>query len=239
MALPLNQIILGDALEVISLLPDNCIDTVITDPPYGTTDIKWDIPINLADFWLGISRVTRENSIIAIYSSQPFSTDVINSNRKQFRYEIIWEKTIASGFLSANKRPLKAHENILVFSGKSGTYNPQKTKGEPYTTKGGRGSEHYGYCSRTTTVNNGDRYPRSVLKFPTVQKIGHPTSKPLGLMKWLALTYSNSGEIILDPFMGSETTALACLETDRRFIGVEKSSEYVELANRRIELLNL
>ena len=234
--IPLNQIILGDALEVMLSLPDSCIDTVITDPPYGTTGIKWDVPIDLTIFWHEVNRVTRNTSVIAVCSAQPFTTDVINSNRKNFRYELIWEKTIASGFLSANSRPLRAHENILIFNRKSkgSTYNPQKTKGEPYKSKGGGRCEQYGDYRGTPTVNLGDRFPRSVLRFPTVQKMGHPTSKPLGLMRWLVNTYSNPGEIVLDPFMGSGTTAVACIEAERQYFGVEKMSEYINLANERI-----
>jgi site-specific DNA-methyltransferase (adenine-specific) len=237
MFLPLNEIITGDAFQVLSELPANSIDAVITDPPYGTTDIEWDKAIDLDCFWEGVNRVVKPDGVVVVYSSQPFTTDVINSNRKDFRYEIIWEKTIASGFLNAKKRPLKAHENILVFSRKPSraTYNPQKTEGKPYKSAGSkRRSQHYKAVPRSASINTGDRYPRSVLKFPTVQKVGHPTSKPVDLMKWLVNTYSHPGELILDPFMGSGSTALACSELGRRYIGVEQNPEYVELANKRL-----
>lgn len=189
-------------------------------------------------FWQQAHRICKsQRSIIALFSAQPFTTDLIISNRKCFRYEIIWEKTIAAGYLNANRRPLKAHENILIFSQKfeGSTYNPQKTSGSSYIKKRrGQESSHYNLVENTCTENKGDRFPRSVLHYPTAQKEGHPTSKPLNLVRCLILTYSNENEVVLDPFMGSGTTAVACAQTNRKYIGVEKSPEYIDLANRRL-----
>lgn len=236
--LPINEIVLGDAIEVMRRLPDNCIDAVISDPPYGTTALKWDKAIDWDAFWQEARRIcSKETSVCALFSAQPFTTNLINSNRQCFRYEVIWEKTIAAGFLDANRRPLRAHENILIFVQKfaGSVYNPQKTSGKSYSAKcSGASSGHYGDTRRVGTENKGDRYPRSVFHYPTVQKQGHPTVKPLELVKQLVLTYSNPGDIILDPFMGSGTTVIACLQTFRRYIGVEKQPEYIELAKKRI-----
>jgi site-specific DNA-methyltransferase (adenine-specific) len=173
-----------------------------------------------------------------MFAAQPFATDLIMSNRAWFRYELIWEKTIAAGFLDANKRPLRAHENVLVFSEKwrGSTYNPQKAPGKKYTAakKSGR-SNHYSNVKPVTTINqSGDRYPRSVLHYPTVSKMGHPTSKPIDLVSWLVLTYTNEGALVLDPFSGSGTTALACMKNERNFIAFEREEEYCELGRRRL-----
>ena len=218
-------------------LPDNCVDAIIADPPYGTTNIGWDKSIDWSAFWREAHRIAAcDTAPIVLFSAQPFTTDLIISNRECFRYEIIWEKTIAAGYLDASRRPLKAHENILVFSKKfkQSTYNPQKVKGKPYITKRGRAAPHYASVETVWTENKGDRYPRSVLHYPTAQKQGHPTSKPLELIKWLVNTYTNENAIVLDPFMGSGTTAVACIETQRRYIGVEKLPKYVDLAKCRI-----
>ncbi|BDA74387.1 DNA methylase N-4/N-6 domain protein [Calothrix sp. PCC 7716] len=220
-------------------IPDKSVDAIITDPPYGTTELKWDKVIDWTAFWEQAKRVMKQpTSLVIMFAAQPFATDLIVSNRTWFRYELIWEKTIASGFLDAKKRPLRAHENILVFSDKwkGATYNPQKTPGTKYTEKRtGKRSQHYNKSKSITIFDERcDRYPRTVLRYPTVQKIGHPTTKPIDLVSWLVLSYTNKDDLVLDPFSGSGTTALACLKNNRNFIAIEKEEKYCELARRRL-----
>lgn len=163
------------------------------------------------------------------------------SNRKNYRYELIWEKSCPTGFLDANRRPLRAHENILVFARKpnSTTYNPQKVEGKAYkTVRKGSNTVIYGDFGKSTTLNQGDRHPRSVLKFASERACGgkshHPTAKPLSLMRWLVATYSNPGDLVLDPFAGSGSTLVACSELDRRAIGVEFDPGYYQTALGRL-----
>ena len=241
------QLICGDCLEVMKSIPDKSVDAVITDPPYGTTKCGWDKAVDLYKMWEQINRISKNNAIIVIFSSQPFTTDLICSNRKYFRYELIWEKSISSMFFDANKRPLKSHENVIIFSkvgvrgGKNKlqtTYNPQMEKGKPYIKqeKAVR-SVHYGESLNDyTIVNKGERFPKSVLKFNNGNNCSnHPTEKPIKLMSWLAMTYANKGDTILDPFMGSGTTGVACVQTGRNFIGIEIDETYYNIAKKRID----
>lgn len=230
-------------------LPDASIDALISDPPYATTNLKWDQPIYWAAFWMEARRVCKPNAIQALFAQQPFATDLINSNRKAFRYEIVWEKSRAMGFLDCNIRPMRCHELILVFCDKwrgktpetHATYNPQKTAGKPYRSRYDFTSQHYGKHCAGYVDNQGDRYPRDVLKFSNVHKAFfggevalHPTQKPIDLMKWLVLSYSNPGDVILDPFSGSGSTAAACVETGRDFIGIERDPGYHAISLERI-----
>lgn len=236
----INQILNGDAIALMEKIPDNSVDAIVSDPPYGTTALPWDKAIDWAEFWKQVKRILKKpTSLVIMFAAQPFATDLINSNRAWFRYELIWEKTIAAGFLDANKRPLRAHENILIFSQRwrGSIYNPQKTLGTKYTCRGEKRSGHYGNFKAAikTVTEHGDRFPRSILRYPTVQKMGHPTSKPIDLLRWLVLTYTNTDELILDPFSGSGTTALACLQANRNFIAIEKEKKYCELGTRRIQ----
>ena len=238
---------LGDCLDIMRSIPDKSVDAVITDPPYGTTSIEWDKPIDLDSFWKNILRIAKDNSPIIVFSSQPFTTDLIMSNRKMFRYELIWEKTTKSGFLSANKKPLKAHENIIIFYKKFPTYNvifsksPEKCK----VRKRGSATMQYGETTKRLTTNDfGKRYPTSILKFSNwngsnfgklKSNIVHPTQKPVSLISYLLMTYSNPGDTIFDPFMGSGTTGVACVQTGRNFIGIEIDEGYYKIAEKRIK----
>jgi len=224
-------------------------NAIITDPPYGTTQLHWDKPIILTEFWRLIRSKRVSNAPTVVFSSQPFTTTLINSNMEEFRYEIIWNKSIASGFLDANKKPLKAHENICVFIAtgfvNSSTYNPQMVSSSRYHVRGGnRRCDHYGKFKVQTSTSN-ERYPRSVIAFNSSSEHcnsrikkhtdTHPTQKPVSLMQWLIKTYSNEGDIVFDPFMGSGSTGVACVNTGRRFIGVEKDPNYFDIACWRIE----
>lgn len=243
MTLPLNQILLGDCLEVMKTLPDGCVDALITDPPYSNTDLKWDKKIDLAAFWVEANRVCKENATMAIFAVQPFTTDVIVSNRKAFRYDLVWQKTSPVGFLDANLRQLRAHETILVFCRKYRgakckklyTYNPQKTKGTPYKTNGTGVVGHY-IKPRINTVNTGERFPTSVLTYSnrTGGKSLHPTQKPLDLLQNLVRTYTNPSDLILDPYAGSGSTCHAALLENRNYIGVELDADYHTVAAQRI-----
>lgn len=246
------EIIQGDCLEVMRGMADNSVDAIITDLPYGTTAIKWDTVIPLDAMWACVKRVLKLGGVFVTTASQPFTTNLIASNMEWFKYEWIWQKTISSGFLHAKNAPLKAHENIVVFSsgavahvGKSElrmNYNPQMTSGKPYKmfhkadTKTRWGNIARPSSRNYLTVSDGTRYPSSVLYFKNPHHNNeHPTQKPVELYEYLIKTYTNIGDTVLDICMGSGTTGVAAMNTGRRFIGIERESEYVDLAQRRIE----
>ena len=223
-------------------LKDDSIDALITDPPYGLTNLRWDTKIDWPRFWNQAHRVCKQEAVIVLFSQQPFTTDLIASNRRAFRYELIWHKSNAVGWLSAKHRPLRAHENILVFVRRfqGSTYNPQKEMGfKPYRTWNSGASPHYsrqtGGASHTSQSRDGTRFPRSVLTFSNSNRPSlHPTQKPLESLLWLVRTYSNEGDVVFDPFMGSGTTGLACLHTGRGFIGIEREERYFQAAQERL-----
>lgn len=245
------QLFNGDCLEVMKSIPDKSIDMVLCDLPYGTTACKWDNVIPFEPMWEQYDRITKKNAAILLFSAQPFTTDLICSNRKNFRYEIIWQKTQVSGFLNANKMPLRAHENILVFYKNLPTYNPIKTsvnrKDMGRVKPGGNviRSQQYGVnINRTIWVETGLRYPTDVIKFSNwngtlfgknVSHIKHPTAKPVDLLEYLIKSYSNPGDTILDNCMGSGSTGVACVNTNRDFIGIELDDEYFSISKDRIE----
>lgn len=238
--LEINKIYNMDCLEGMKEIPDKSIDMILCDLPYGITACEWDKVIPLDLLWIQYKRVIKNNGAIVLTASQPFTTDLINSNRKWFRYEWIWEKNIQTGFLDSNRKPMKKHENILIFSSKNSKYNPQTTKGKPsYRVKKGRSNLSItkdknilkgGYIS----INSGCRYPNSILKINT-QKGLHPTQKPVALFEYLIKTYTNEGDLILDNCMGSGTTAIACINTKRNYIGFELDKQYFDMANARID----
>jgi site-specific DNA-methyltransferase (adenine-specific) len=224
----------GDCLEVMGVIPDNSIDMILCDLPYGTTACSWDIIIPFVPLWEQYNRIAKENAAMVFTASQPFTSSLVNSNINNFRYELIWEKPQGTNPLTSKIMPLKSHENILVFYRKLPTYNPQMEQGSPY--KGFRGhnstiGEVYG--SRKSIHRNNDegtRYPKSILKFKQEREGLHPTQKPVGLMEYLIKTFSNENEVILDNAMGSGTTGKACLNTKRSFIGIEKEKNYYDVA---------
>lgn len=233
----------GDCLDVMQTIPDGSVDMIMTDLPYGTTSRDWDCIIPFPELWKHYNRVTKENAAIVLNAQAPFDKVLGCSNMENLRYEYVWIKNQATGFLNAKKMPLKAHENILVFYRKLPTYNPQLSAGRPYhmvhkdphkfdTTsvygKTGLKSEP------TVHHNDGFRYPTSELQFDV--EVGyHPTQKPVPLIKWLIKTYTNPGELVLDSTMGSGTTGVACAECNRRFIGIEKDPKIFEIAKGRID----
>lgn len=232
-----------DCLELMNRIPDGSIDMVLSDLPYGTTRCRWDTPINLQELWKQYRRVVKENGAIVLFSAQPFTTELISSNKAMYRYEWIWRKTQPSGFMNAKKMPLRAHENIEIFYRKPPTYNPQMTHGHQrktataYGTRESDGSSCYGREERNYTYDSTDRYPVDVLQYSTGDKAKrlHPTQKPVDLLEYLVKTYTNPGETVLDNCMGAGSTGVACLNTGREFVGIELDLEYYQIAKERIE----
>ena len=231
----LNRIYNEDCLEGMKRIPDKSIDMILADLPYGTTQNKWDSIIPLEPLWEQYERVIKENGAIVLTSAQPFTSVLAVSNLGLFRYDFAWDKKQITGFLNAKKMPLRQHENILVFYKRSPTYNPQFAFEEPYKIERNNKSENYGKQTANKTKSDGRRYPTSVLRIPQVRvKGGHPTQKPVALFEYLIKTYSNAGDTVLDNVMGSGTTAAACINTNRNFIGFELDETYYNIANERI-----
>lgn len=234
------NLIHGDCLEEIPKLQRP--DLVLADMPYGKTQCPWDSLINLPDLWLALDHIHHKTPVI-LFAQTPFDKVLGASNIERLRYEWIWEKTAATGFFNAKKMPMKAHENILVFYNKLPTYNPQKTTGHKpvnsYTKRNGDG-ECYGKGKIVSGGGSTERYPRSVQVFKSdKQKVAlHSTQKPVALMEMLIKTYSNYGDTILDFCMGSGTTGIACLNTGRDFIGIEKKKKHFDVAVDRISKHN-
>jgi len=226
----------GDCLRLLAGLTDESVDAVIADLPYGTTDLAWDRRLDLVAWWREILRVTKPLAVVCAFSAYPLTLELIELNRRAFRYELVWEKVRPVGFLDANRRPLRAHEQILIFAKRwqGSTYNAQKTPGKPYHNKHGQSSAPYHTCTRVPTVNTGDRHPRSVLKFDLDQSGWHPTQKPYALVEWLVRSFTNQGDTILDPVMGSGTTGVAAVRNGRRFVGYERDRRYFAKASQRI-----
>jgi DNA modification methylase len=227
---------LGDCLELMRELPDASVDMVMCDLPYGTTQNKWDSVIPFDALWREYDRVCR--GAVVLTAAQPFTSALVMSNAAWFKQALVWKKNIASNFLNANRQHLMRHEDVLVFSSKQPTFNKQMGAGKPYTQKrSGRddtGDNYGSIAKRTDTLNDGARNPISVLEFDRETGM-HPTQKPVALMEYLIRTYTNEGDTVLDNCMGSGTTGVACANTGRRFIGMEKDAGYFEIARRRIE----
>ncbi|WP_257144847.1 DNA-methyltransferase [Bacillus thuringiensis] len=239
----LNRIHSMDCLEGMKLLQDKSMDMILCDLPYGVTQNKWDVVIPFDELWKQYERIIKDNGAIVLTAAQPFSAQLIVSNPKLFRYEWIWEKTAATGHLNAKKMPMRAHESILIFYKKLPTYNPIKTTGHApvnsYTKHQDDGSN---YGKTKIGISGGgstERYPRSVQRFATdkQKEALHPTQKPVALFEYLIKTYTNEGETVLDNCIGSGTTAVAAINTNRNFIGFEISKEYCAAANQRINNL--
>jgi site-specific DNA-methyltransferase (adenine-specific) len=218
-------------------IPDGSVDMILTDPPYGTTACKWDSIIPLEPMWEQLKRIIKPNGAIVMTASQPFTTTLISSNIKMFKYEWVWEKPKATGHLQAKKRPMTAHENICVFYKKQCTYNPQKIKGKPYKAAERKTNKIgvYGVVGHKREGNeSGMYYPRTVNVFSRPHKTQHPTQKPVALMEYLIRTYTNEGETVLDFTMGSGTTGVAAKNLNRSFIGIELDETYFNIAKDRI-----
>jgi site-specific DNA-methyltransferase (adenine-specific) len=234
----------GNCLELMPQIPSGSVDMILCDLPYGTTACKWDTVIPFEPLWAEYKRIIKKNGAIVLFGSQPFTSALVMSNVDMFKYQWVWEKSKASNFLLARKQPLKAHEDICVFFAEQAIYNPQKTEGKPYKGEGrskkGSKSDVVNDVPNPTfrNDNEGDRFPRSVQYFKTSEseKIGalHPTQKPVALCEYLIKTYTNEGEWVLDNCMGSGTTGVACVNTNRNFIGIEQEEKYFIIAKQRI-----
>ena len=234
----------GDCLEVMKDIPDKSVDMILCDLPYGTTECKWDKFIDNKSMWEHYNRILKESGNIVLFASQPFTTKLIESNPKMFRYEIIWIKTRPTGFTNANYRPMKKHENILIFTKAStstagnnhATYNPQGLiECERKVKRTSRGYQGERQNSKDEYVSKFTNYPTSIVEFPSEGKTVHPTQKPVDLLEYLIKTYSNESEVVLDNCMGSGSTGVACINTNRKFIGIELNDKYFEIAKERIE----
>ena len=228
----------GDCLEILPTINDSSVDMIMADLPYGTTACKWDSIIPLEPLWKELNRISKPNAAMVFNAAQPFTTTLATSNMSNFRYEWIWEKSQGTNPMNVKVMPLKSHENILVFYNKKPTYNPQMWYSTPYSgfsSEQSKIGEVYGSAkSRHRDNPEGSRYPKTILKFKQEKGL-HPTQKPVGLMEYLIQTYTNKGDVVLDPTMGSGTTGVACINTDRKFIGVEREKEYFEIAESRIK----
>jgi len=232
------HLMFGDCLERMQDIPDNSIDMVLTDPPYGTTRCKWDSVIDIVPMWSQLKRIIKPNGAIVMTAQTPFDKVLGASNLDMLRYEWIWEKTSATGFFNAKKMPMKSHENVLVFYEKLPTYNPQKTTGHKRKTAGRDPihSDVYGKSVKKTQYDSTERYPRSVQIFPrdTQKTKLHSTQKPVALGEYFIKTYSDIGDTILDFCMGSGSFGVSSINTGRKFIGIDDDPDHYSTACNRL-----
>ena len=224
----------GDCLEVMRQMEGNSVDAVLTDPPYGITACKWDAVIPFAPMWEQLKRIAKDGAAIVLFGSQPFTSALVMSNPKWFRYCWVWQKEAGTGLLNAKRQPLSDHEDVLVFYRQQCFYAPQLTHGKPYVRVKGGKTENYNPSGVVTTVNAGTRCPKTVQRFQRDKNKFHPTQKPVALLEYLIKTYTQEGETVLDFTMGSGTTGVACANTGRKFIGIELDGGYFEIAEKRI-----
>jgi len=233
----INEITHGDCLQVMKDIPSKSVDMILCDLPYGTTACKWDSIIPFAPLWKQYKRIRKDSTAIVLTASQPFTTVLINSNFKEFKYQLIWDKMRTCGSMLAKIRPLKIHEDIVVFSKDKEKYNPQMRKGAYQYKATGGNSDNYGNINIIRNLND-DYYPNSIMSFLACHNMTgkeHPTQKPINLFRYLIRTYTNKGDLVLDNCSGSGTTALACHIEKRKFICIEKEKKYVELSIERLK----
>lgn len=244
----------GDCLELMGEIPDGSVDMILCDLPYGTTACKWDSVIPFEPLWAHYKRVIKRNGAIVLTASQPFTSALGASNFPWLKYSWVWEKSRPTDFLQARHKPLKGFEDVLVFYGSRPTYAPQGTVDIDITVKNtgtksrGRGGKKANsdqtFHAAVTGADENDcykqtvsGYPRGIIKFAQESVAYHPTQKPVALMEYLIRTYTNEGETVMDNCMGSGTTGVACVNTGRNFIGIEKDDKYFAIANQRIHNL--
>ena len=246
----LNNVIEGDCLEIMKQLPDNSIDMVLCDLPYGTTQNKWDSVIPLDELWKQYRRIVKDEGAIVLTSQGMFTAELMVSNPKMFRYKWVWEKSKSTNFLNAKKQPLRKHEDVCVFYKKQPVYHPQMIKGEPYD-KGIRKNQlsgSYGDFQPVHVHSDGKRYPTDIIYFKTAEsegKVFHPTQKPVELGRYFVRTYTNPGDIVLDNTSGSGSFLVAALLEGRNFIGIEKNEnvalfkkgdiDYIQVTKQRLQ----
>ena len=239
-----KEILLGDCLELMKDIPNESIDMILCDLPYGTTQCKWDSIIPLNKLWEQYERIIKPNGAIILTSAQPFTSALVMSNTKLFKYDWVWRKPKGTGHLNAKKQPMRDKEDVLVFYKNQCTYNPQWTWGEPYTNlKSGKTAKpstaevtgKYMNGAEFRNGSDGRRYPKQVQEFGVVERgTLHPTEKPVDLFRYFIRTYTNEGDIVLDNTAGSGTTAIACMEENRQFIVMEKEEKYYDIIKKRV-----
>lgn len=239
----------GDCLEVMPMLADNSVDCIITDLPYAALNksnvsAQWDKEIDMVKMWQQVWRVLKPDGVCILFGQGLFSARLMMSEPRNYRYSLIWDKARITGFLNANRMPLRQHEDILVFYRKLPTYNPQMIKCEPHERNHPRGSNAkmsnrcYGNFKALPTYTSDEKHPTSIIRVPKSHvkgKFYHPTEKPVKLLEWLIKTYSNPGDTILDFTMGSGSTMVACANTGRKGIGIEMEKEYFDIAVKRVK----
>lgn len=235
----------GDCLEIMKKIPANSIDMILTDLPYGITHCEWDKEIDLKLMWEQYERIIKDNGVICLFAQTKFFIKLVNSNEKLFRYDLVWDKVLVTGFLNANRQPMRRHEQIAVFYKKQPKYNPQMGIGKPLhgkgnlTTKKIKKNNVYDKFYKTPDLRKGstEKYPTSILKFQKTHssKMVYPTQKPVQLLEYLIKTYTDENDIVLDSCMGSGTTGIAAKKTNRNFIGIEIDKKTFELAKKRID----
>lgn len=228
----------ADCFDVMPEIQKGKVDMILADLPYGTTSCKWDSILPFKDMWIEFERLLKPNGVIVLTASQPFTSALVMSNPKLFKYEVVWEKDKPSDFAVSKFRTMKYHESILVFSNGKETYNPQMTLGKPNHSVGlgirKKDNESGANTKIVTNKTDGLKHPKSVIKFNREPKPIHPTQKPLALMEYLIRTYTNDGELVLDCCMGSGTTCLAAKRTGRSYIGIEQDEKYFKMAEQRL-----
>tara|TARA_R110002126_G_scaffold167688_1_gene316154 strand:- start:4043 stop:4783 length:741 start_codon:yes stop_codon:yes gene_type:complete len=244
-----NVLINGDCLEEMKKIDDKYVDFILVDLPYGQTNCKWDTLIDLDLMWIQIKRILKNNGQIAFFCTTKFGVSLINSNPKWFRYDLVWKKSKVNGFLCSGKMQLRAHEMIYIFHSDKKTkdlkwtYNPQKTQGEPYEARKHKKTVRdsiYGNIDKNHSANpSGDRHPTSVIECKRDRVIHHNTQKPIELCEWLIKTYTNENDVVLDFTMGSGTTPISCINTNRIYIGIEKDDDIFNKTIKRIEDLKI
>jgi DNA modification methylase len=228
------KLIQGDCLDMLKEIKSGSIDFILTDPPYGTTACKWDSVIPLDDMWLELKRIIKPNGAIVLFGAEPFSSSLRMSNIKQYKYDWFWEKNFKTGHLNAKKQPMRSIENMSVFYGKQCIYNPQGIAVHNKIKDRGVGATTNNKCG-AVNIQSHTGYPHQLLSFNRdTGKSLHPTQKPVALMEYLIKTYTNENETVLDFTMGSGTTGVACINTNRAFIGIELDESYFEIAQQRI-----
>ncbi len=237
------KLINGDCIEVMRRIKSGSIDAIICDPPYGITNCRWDSCIDLVQMWEEINRILKNNGAAVIMCCQPFTSSLITSNKKQFKYLWYWNKSLPTGFLNSKKQPLRCIEDIAIFYNKQCTYNPQKTYGHKPTNISYKcASETIGKVKESYKKGgNTYRYPNNLLNFKSIRNDGsgdeiryHPTQKPIQLIEYLVKTYTNESDTVLDFAMGSGTTGSACKNLQRNFIGIELDESYFKIAKHRV-----
>lgn len=240
-----NVLFWADCFDILPLIIDKSIDMILCDLPYGTSQNKYDVILPFNKLWEQYERIIKDNGAIILFGQGLFYIDLVNSNRKLFRYDLVWDKQLTTGFLNANRMPLRVHENIAVFYKQLPTYNPQYTEGKSLHSKGKsylykeHKNENYGKFEMVDDSRAGStqKYPKSIISFqkPHPSKAQHRTEKSIEMLEWLIKTYTNENEIVLDNVMGSGTCGMAAVRTNRKFIGIEKEKYYYDVTIKRLQ----